>query len=139
MAAVVQASHRMGNVVQAASDFHHHKVRVVALGYRSHEVALFDAGIHQYFLVVANAHKRRAVEIAAQSGKRRSVAVDDAHVVIVLGKHQGQARSNAPAAHNDHITHFPRCTALRAAHLHLERIVSRATKPHAALFLIKTV
>ena len=57
MATVVQTCYSMGHIVQAAGDFYHHEVSVVALGYRSHKVAFLDAGVHQDLFIIAHAYK----------------------------------------------------------------------------------
>ena len=102
---VVQARDDVRHAEQTAAHFGAHEVRVVELGDGGHDVAIFDTGFDEGFLVEAHTLHRGAVEVAPQVRERVHVLVDDAHVVAVIRQHVRQLGTDAAAADDDHVAH----------------------------------
>ena len=69
---VVQARDDVRHAEQTAAHFGAHEVRVVELGDGGHDVAIFDTGFDEGFLVEAHTLHRGAVEVAPPGSRTRS-------------------------------------------------------------------
>ena len=103
MIGIVQTRNNVGNVVEKAAHARHHQVGVVELRYRRENVAFRHARLFQRVAVGAHSLNGRSIEIATQVSERIGIAIDDAHVVAIVGKHIGKLRPNSAAPNHDNV------------------------------------
>ena len=106
---VLKARDGVLDAEELAGDLGDHQVRVVVVSDGCQHVAVLDARLDEELLVVADAHKEAAIEVAAQLAERGLVAVDHDHVVPVVGEQPPELRAHVPAANDDdvHSRTFP--------------------------------
>jgi hypothetical protein len=78
-----------------------HDVSVIALRSGYEGVGAFNSRSLEHFLINSITENGGALEIWPKAAKRGRFDVHDRHFVPSFGQHQGDARPDAPASHDD--------------------------------------